>query len=178
MDEGENLDERADGPTADPHDATNVKAMGAWDAVIADMEETAAEYEQRDWETLQCHPGDVTIQTDERVGLDVLVPDNEFEQLTALLDGVTFDESEVYKASDGTLVYLLIAMKDATTETAVLFPVYYDPEDATALLERAQEEGELRSYLRCLSGDSVTITHDDPSLFSPPEASVEEQSTG
>ncbi|MFC7044388.1 hypothetical protein ACFQH6_02265 [Halobacteriaceae archaeon GCM10025711] len=156
---------------ADPRENPNVEAMTAWDAVVADMEATAAEYEEEGWETLQIHPGDATVVNQEdRAGLDVLVPNNEYEALEELMEaGVAFDEYQVFRAVESGMVYLLVVMQDTDVEVAVLFPTYYRIDEAGDLFDRARREGVLHSYLRILSGEYVELTHSDPSLFAPPE---------
>ncbi len=181
-----------DEPPVDPQQAdpemgagANVEAMNFWDDILADMEATAAEYDERGWETLQLHPGDVVALSGEtpegdrteRFGLDVLVPDDEFEEIEALVTGgVAFDTYEVYKAVAGGLVLLVVAMEDTDAETALLYPAYYRirDDDTTTLFDRAREEGALYSYLRRLDNRHVELRHDDPSLFEPPEESEEE----
>lgn len=170
----ETPDEVADDPAEQA--GPNVQAMGHWDQVVADMEATAADYEDRGWETLQLHPGDVAVVTpgeyEDRTGLDVLVPDDEYEQLEAAVDaGVEFDAYQVFKAASGGMVFLLVAMEDRDEETAVLFPAYYQAThpDTQELFELAHEAGQLHSYLRRLDGMYVVLNHDEPELFEPPE---------
>lgn len=159
----------------EPGDAPNIEAMEYWDRVVADLEATAAEYDEAGWETLQLHPGDVTPLSGEhgdRIGLDVLVPDDEYRDLRSLLDdGVAFDAYRVYRADVAGMIYLVVAMEDADTETAVLYPAYYRAADPAAqgMLDRAHEAGRLRSYIRRLDGDYVQLNHDDPELLAPPE---------
>jgi len=149
----------------------NVEAMDFWDEVIADMEATAAEYRDRGWEVLELHPGDVTVRPEgDRIGLDVLVPDDEFEELgETIAGGVSFDSYRVYRTDREGLVFAVVAMEDTDTDTAVVYPVYYDLDqpDTNDVLDRARAEGELRSYLRILKGEYVELTHEDPSLFFP-----------
>lgn len=168
-----------DSAPTDPRDAANVQAMENWDRVVADLEATAAEYEAEGWEALQLHPGDVVALSGEygdRVGLDVLVPDDEYRELEGLLeDGVSFDAYQVFKAGSAGMVYLVVAMEDSDAEVAVLYPAYYRPADPDTqkLLDRAHDEGELRSYVRRLSGEYVVLNHDQPELFAPPEGPEE-----
>lgn len=159
----------------DPQDAANVQAMEYWDQVVADLEATEEDYAGAGWETLSLHVGDVTPLTGEhgdRVGLDVLVPDDEYGELQELLDdGVEFSAYRVFKAASGGMVFLVVAMEDPMTDTVVLFPAYYraaDP-DARTMLEQAHRDGQIRSYVRRLDGDYVEMNHDNPSLFAPPE---------
>jgi len=179
-------DQPIDPQAADPatEAGPNVDAMSFWDDIIADMEATAAEYEERGWEALQLHPGDVAVMPGEtpegqrvqKFGFDVLVPDNEFEDVAALVEsGVAFDTYEVYKAAAGGLVLLVVAMEDTDADAVMLYPAYYrvGEDDITTLFDRAREEGVLYSYVRRLDDRHVELRHDDPSLFEPPEESEE-----
>lgn len=152
-----------DGPDAD--------AMAVWDQVIADVEATADEYREDGWDAVEIHPGEVTVRTEgDRVGLDVLVPNDEFERLQSLLaDGVTLDGCRVFRATNEGVVFLVVAMEGPDAETAVVYPAYYDASDPDVrdLLRHARAEGELRSYLRILTGEYVELSHEDPALFVP-----------
>lgn len=146
-----------------------------WPNLLEDMAATAAEYAESNWEPLQLHPGDVTPVTGdavEHVGFDVLLPDDEFEALTGVIDdGASFDAFDVYTTTVGGVVFLLVAMEDPTTETAVLFPLYYRPgEDGLAeVREHAEETGAVQTHLRRLAEDRyVTFTLDEPSLVFEP----------
>ncbi|MFC4548855.1 MULTISPECIES: DUF7529 family protein [Halorussus] len=154
---------------------THLRAMEFWDDVVADMEATAAGYEDDGWETVQLHPGDVTVLTpdpesgDDRFGLDVLVPDDEFEAVEERMEeGVSFDAYEVFSAAADDLALLVVAMEDRDAEFAVLYPAYYDVQSAQRMLELARSEGELYSYVRTLSEERIEFVHDDPSVFAPP----------
>lgn len=172
------------GQRVDAEGGPNVEAMNFWDEIVSDMEATAAEYEQQGWDTLQLHPGDVAVLPGEtpegdrveKFGIDVLVPDNEFEDVEAMLGrGVAFDTYEVFKAEVAGMVYLLVAMEDTDEDAAMLYPAYYqvsDP-DTTTLFDRAREEGVLYSFVRRLDDRQVQLRHDDPTLFEPPEESEE-----
>ncbi|MFT4890867.1 MAG: hypothetical protein ACI9YT_001788 [Halobacteriales archaeon] len=151
------------------------RVLGVWDDVLEDMEATAEEYRDEGWQVLEIHPGDVASPDGEeggRWGLDVLVPDDEFEELEHLIEveEFAFDESEVYRATGQGLVLLVVAILDHDTEVAVLFPAYYDVNQGRTMIERATGAGEMHTHLRPLDLENVvTFTHDDPSLFMPPE---------
>ena len=157
---------------------THLRAAEYWDEMIADMEVTAEEYEADGWETVQVHPGDVSPMVpddSDTFGLDVLVPDNEFEEVEHLVDGgVTFDSYEVFRALADGLVLFVVAMEDHDEEVAVLYPAYYDPEDAQGMLAAAEQAGEMRTYLRTLQQDRVEFTHEEPGNFAPPSGEDEE----
>ncbi len=160
-----------------PNATAHSRAMPHWENVIGDMEATAEEYDDRGWETVQLHPGDVTplwVEEDGEFGLDVLVPDNEFEEVEELIDGgVSFDAFEAYRALADGLVFAVVVMEDHDTETALLYPVYYDMQGAEDMLDDAAEAGEMYTFVRTLSEDRIQFTHDDPSVFRPTEEEIE-----
>ncbi|MGA9402031.1 DUF7529 family protein [Haladaptatus sp.] len=160
-----------------PNVTAHSRAMPYWENVIDDMDATAAEYDDEGWETVQLHPGDVTplwLDEDDEFGLDVLVPDNEFEEVEELMDdGVSFDAFEFYRALADGLVFGVVVMEDHDAETAVLYPVYYDMQGAEGMLDDATEAGEMYTFVRTLSEDRVQFVHDDPSLFRPTEEEIE-----
>lgn len=166
--------------TRDGHDADGATSpmdpvSAYWDAVIDDMGATAMEFEERGWQTLTLRPGDVTPIADadsDRYGFDVLLPDDEFEELLDVIDGSSFEAYDVYATVAEETTFLLVAMQDERTETAVLFPLYYAQQDdsAAALESHAEETGAVSTRLRRLEYDRiVTFEHDEPALFFPDE---------
>lgn len=179
---GNRADEREESVGVEDHqgpaslrESAGVQAsMGAWDAVVDDMEATAEAYEEAGWETLQCHPGDVAVVTGEEADavphFDVLLPDNEYADVEELLEsGVTFTEYEVLKAEEGGVLYFVVVMEDPAEQAALLYPGYYERSAADPLFEHAHDAGELRTRLRRLDGEYVELVHEDPDLFEPAE---------
>jgi hypothetical protein len=145
-----------------------------WEDVIEDMEATAAEYREDEWDVLELHPGDVTPLGPDGPraswGLDVLVPDDEFAELERIVveESGAFDTCEVFRATGGGLVFAVVAMLDEQRRDAVVFPVYYHPGDAEEMLAAAREAGTMRTHLRTLAAEPVvTLEQADPSLFDP-----------
>lgn len=147
-----------------------------WDAVTDDAEERAGEYEAEGWETLRLHVGDVTPlpstaagpEGAARVGLDVMVPGDEFAELEGLLEETEFDEYQVYSRSLETTVLLLLIVRATDARRAVFVPMYYRMEDAEAMLAAAETAGTCHTYVRPLSHDRrVVFSHEDPTLFFP-----------
>ena len=137
-----------------------------WQELLADADATAAEYREAGWETLVVTPGDVTPLDGDPFGLDVLAPGDEVEALEALVDDVTFDTSHVYRAEEGGVRFVIVAVEAGGDEVAVVVPAFFDLGAATGLEERAREEGVMYTHVRPLSDDArVTFTHDDPGLF-------------
>lgn len=159
----------------DPDDPARSALASVWEELLADAAATADEYRGDGYEVVELHPGDVAPLTGEygdRVGLDVLVPDDEYERVAGLFDaGFGVDGYEVYSSTVEGVVLLLVVVYDEDAGQAVLFPAYYtlDDDAVRKLFETAREEGLLRTYLRRLSGEFVAFRHDEPDLFAPPD---------
>jgi hypothetical protein len=137
-----------------------------WDDLVDDAEATAAEFEDAGWETLVCHPGDVTVTEVERFGIDVLLPDDEYDRLEAWVEDGSFDEFDVYRA-ETTMVWLLLVAKDESAERAVCCPAYYGASDLETLVDGLEEHGHVPIYVRNLLEEFVTFTPDRPALLLP-----------
>lgn len=151
-------------------------ATAAWQAVVDDMEATAAEYRESGWTVVEVHPGDVTPLPpvhdpsvgDGRVGLDVVVSGDEFRDLQERVESVTFDSFEAYRAEQGEIVLALLVMQATEAKLAVLVPLYYGVAKARAMLDRAAAKGRLRTFLRPLSDDErVVFEQSDPTPLFP-----------
>ena len=150
----------------------------AWEAVVDDMAATAAEYRADGFETLELHPGDVTVLPTQsvlagdvdvdRVGLDLLLPGNEFGDLQAVVADHEFEAYDAYRASEGNVVFAVVAMRSVDGEFAVLFPLYYDATDAKVMLAHSVERGELRTFLRPLDdSERVVFSQSEPDNLLP-----------
>ncbi|WP_435334715.1 DUF7529 family protein [Haloarchaeobius sp. TZWWS8] len=149
------------------------RVMPAWEQVVSDMEATAEEYRDSGWTAIECHPGDVAMLTEgDRTGLDVLLPDDEFDELQASYEADdSFDEVEVFRATQAGILFAVAALKNETTETTLLVPLYYDTDRAQEFIEMVHDEGELRLHLRPLDERQVvTFTQHDPAPFLPGES--------
>ncbi len=137
-----------------------------WEAVLDDANATADEYREDGWDVLVLHPGDVTPLTDDPVGLDVLVPDDEFEALEQLVEQAQFAETRVFRAEDGGVRFYVIAAEAPGEEQVVLLPAFLTLEAASALRQVVSDDGGLSTLVRTLAGDRrVSIEHEDPSPF-------------
>lgn len=151
-------------------------AAAAWTEVLEDMDATAATYVEDGWEVQKIHPGQVTVRDGEisdRLGLDVLVPDNEFAAVEELLEaGFEVDDYEVFTAIDEGFVLLLLVLRDRQGQRAVFVPTYYRIAGRSTyrMLSKANERGMIHTYLRTLDETVIEFTHEDPELFQPPES--------
>jgi len=75
------MDENRVGGPAFGGDAAGIREH--WDDLVDDVAATAEGLREEGWDVLELHPGDVTVVTGARSGFDVLVPDDEFETLSA-----------------------------------------------------------------------------------------------
>jgi hypothetical protein len=151
-----------------------------WEAVIDDMEATAADYREAGWTAVELHPGDVTplpparggdALDDDRVGLDVLVPDNEFDTVETQADGTAFDSYDAYRAQVGSVVFAVAAIESTATELVVLVPLYYRAADAQEMARRALDRGRLDLFVRPLADDRrVVFSQTEPQLLLPETA--------
>jgi hypothetical protein len=139
-----------------------------WEELLGDMSDIADGYRDSGWGVLELHPGDVTVVTESRRGLDVLVPDDEFAQLEGWVADGTFPEHEVYRAEAG-LVFLLVVLRNPADERAVCCPSYYPHAEAERLRGVAEAEGRLYTHVRNLAEEYVTFTHEEPAEFFPAE---------
>ena len=146
----------------------NMRAIEVWDRVIRDMEATVAEYDDAGWDTLQLHPGDVTVAPKANPpGIDAVLPNPEFEALQAHVDtGVTFTEYDVFRAGGEDLEFALLVAKDSARETAVFLPLYYRLRDIAEILGPG-DTTTLPLYLRQLDEEAVMLELTEPELLLP-----------
>ncbi|MDS0293880.1 DUF7529 family protein [Halogeometricum luteum] len=145
-------------------------ARAFWDAVVDEMEATAAAYRDVGWAVTELHPGEVrpvpayvdTGGTD-RAGLDILVPAEEFEAAERLVEAGDFDAHDVSRTEEGETVFAVVMLKNGSDAEAVAVPVYYPRGAAAPMLERVEARGEMRLYVRPPSADRrVELALTDP----------------
>lgn len=142
-----------------------VEIVGRWSDLIADTEATAEELAAAGYDTIAVHAGDVTPLPDEQT-LDVLVPDDEFEQIGRLAAGVTVDEFAVYAATEGRVTFAVVAAEAPDAGVAICVPVFVTERTVGTLGEQARDAGTLFIRLRPLSeDDSVELALSDPDLL-------------
>lgn len=158
-------------PAPAPEETPVSGVVSRWEQVVEDMDATAADYASAGWETVRLHPGDVTVLAgegpDDRAGLDVLVPDDEFERLADAVADRAFDSYDVFRAREEGVVFVLVVLTDADGDVAVFVPAYYELTDVERL-QAAARDGSLRTYVRRLEREAfVEFEHDDPAPFFP-----------
>lgn len=162
--------ENGDDAPAGSSPGPNMRAIEVWDRVIRDMEATVSEYDDAGWETLQLHPGDVTVAPDaDPPGIDTVLPNPEFGALQAHVDeGVTFTEYDIFRAGGEDLEFALLVAKDGARETAVFLPLYYRLRDIAEIIGPGDTKT-LALYLRQLDEEAVMLELTEPELLLPPD---------
>ena len=158
-------------PEPTPDELATGRVAPRWTQVVEDMHATAEEYAETGWDTVQLHPGDATVLPDGTddgpAGLDVLVPGEEFERLTEVVDDRTFDSADVFRTTEGGIVFLLAVLTDADGEVAVFVPAYYEVTEAEALRSTATD-GTVTTHVRRLRNERrVEFDLEAPELLLP-----------
>jgi len=152
------------------HTADGDPAETVWEEFLEDASATAEQYRAEGWETHLLSLGDVSLLSggDQTDGLDVLLPNAEFDLVDDLRGRTTFDSSDVYARTVDRRVFLLLVELASEVETAVIIPAYYDLANSEELLAAAAEGDGVCVHLRSLGSDRrVTFIHEDHTLFAP-----------
>ncbi|MFT4905092.1 MAG: hypothetical protein ACI8UR_001660 [Natronomonas sp.] len=140
-----------------------------WERVIEDMHATAEQHREEGWETVELHPGDVTVLSrdeSDRFGLDAVVPGEEFDPLRTAVEERTFDAYEVFRGETEGVVFGLTVVRSNDGELAVFIPFYYDRREDIEMLQN--HDGQLYTHVRQLKNDHiVTFSHVNPEPFFP-----------
>lgn len=145
-----------------------------WEEFMDDVRGLAGEHEAEGWDPLVLTPGDVTpvAKAPPLRGLDVLIPGETFTSVRGWVEdeGRKFERTEVYRQESHGVVFLLLALFDDPTNTAIFVPLYYHTGAAEEMIESVEQHGSIFISLRELSNDeSIAFEHDSPSLFLPDE---------
>lgn len=148
-------------------------SMAWWDELLEDATAQRSEYEAEGWDATVLHTADVTPldeSDDDRTGLSILVPDDEFDHLADVLSESTVERYDAYRTTIGGYVAFILAI-ETSAETAFLCPGYYltDDDSAQNLFEQAMADGELPVFVRRLDQTAVEITLSEPDLLAPPD---------
>jgi len=136
-----------------------------WDDVVSDAESTADAYEERGWNALAAHPGDVNPVAD-AARVDVLLPGSEFEAAISAVEDAAIDGVDVYAGAAGGVAYRLVVATDEAARVVLCVPTYLQTDDLASLRAAAEASGSLTVRLRPLDDrDHVEIAIDDPAVF-------------
>lgn len=142
-----------------------------WPAFQEEIASLAEEYRSDGWEVVELHPGDIVPLAPgehDRWGLDVVVPDDELGDVEDLVVDSAPEEFELFRSTQGEVVFQLIAAKAPEPKQLILVPTYYRRSDIGPTRAAAFDRGEIPIHLRPLRQSPViTFTHEDPDVFFP-----------
>lgn len=144
---------------------------GAWKRTLAELRSMAAELEDDGWHVAPVAAGHVAPVSPEagesdRFGLVHVVPGDEGADFEAAFEAGTFAEYEVFRRRLGARLYLLTKLLAPDERVAILLAGSVDLTQADALVEAADERGELYTHVQRLDGTHLgSFHHGDPSLF-------------
>lgn len=97
----------------------------------------------------------------ERFGFVHVVPDNHADAVVDALDDLDVTRYEAYRSTVDNNAFLVVELLDESASRALLFASYYDPTEATAMIDAARERGVLYTHLKRIDGTHLgTIRHE------------------
>lgn len=148
----------------------DVRETNAWGRTLSEAEQRAAALVEDDWDATTVRAGHLApvgpdVEGTDTVGLAFIVPSEEGEEFETLVtEGVT--DYVVYAESAGGTRYLVIEVRNADAEDAVLLVGAFPEDAATGLAEHARAEGVLRAHVRALDETHYgTVEFDNPGIF-------------
>lgn len=145
----------------------------AWTRTLADMRARAESYEERGWDVLTVaadhsaaeHPH---ADPQGRYGFVHVVPEDVADDLRGTIEGRSFPEYDVFRATTGGRVFLVTELLDPDSSTAVLVAGSYELQKVGLLVAAADEEGVCYTHLRTLDGTLVgSFEHEAYEKFVP-----------
>ena len=136
-----------------------------WEDVMTDSMATVAEYQEKGWDALGFHAGDV-VPIEGAARLDVVLTEATFEDVRERMTDVEIDTFRVFAAHDEGVTFRLVAAEDETEEFALCVPTFLFDRDEEPLNRAAAEAGELVLRLRPPdASNKVDIELADPDTF-------------
>ncbi|WP_276258279.1 DUF7529 family protein [Haloglomus litoreum] len=149
-------------PGAVPDGATE----NHWKQLIVEMEQSAEEHRKAGWRTAVLHPTASGVLDEGEPGIGVVVRREEFDGLDEIVSVRDIDEYEVLRADLPGEIQLLTILYSADGDAAVFVPSAVDADRLEGL--RAAVDGTFYTHVTPPEDDdTITFTHDDPTLFFP-----------
>lgn len=144
-----------------------------WVRLLEEMDAMEEQLRQDGWETLSIPAGDAAPVVPEtsrldRHGFAYVIPGDDAERFTELFVPDGFPQSEVYRAVEGSNLFVLTVFRDPPTEAAVLLAGVLDLADIDECREISERTGTMYSHILKVDGSHVgSFEHDDPTPFFP-----------
>ena len=109
--------------------------------------------------------GDDSDDSGRRGGFAVLVDEETFDRLQALVEDHRFGAAEVYRRRVADVTLVIAVEIDTPSSRAIVLALYHREGEATDALAAAHEAGELHVRIGHDGDDWLTFVHEDPGLF-------------
>ncbi|MGB9985922.1 DUF7529 family protein [Salarchaeum japonicum] len=154
----------------DSPDANDIRETNAWGRTLSEAEQRADALSEDGWDATTVRAGHLApvgpdVEGTDTVGLVFIVPSEEGKDFEALVtDGVT--DYVVFAESASGTRYLVVEVRNADSEDAVLLVGAFPEDAATGLAAHARSEGVLHAHVRALDETHYgTVEFDSPDLF-------------
>lgn len=148
----------------------------AWQGTLDDMRALTEEYEQRGWHVVDIAAGNTApkapeVGEDERFGLVHVIPGNKADPFREAVARGEFPKYDVLRGEVQGSVFLLTALLDPASETAILIAGQFEVHQAQELISAAKEDGVMYTHVQKLDKTQLgSFRHDEPEKFFPEAA--------
>lgn len=134
--------------------------MQTWEGVLEEMDVLAEDRRGDGWEVLTvvaAHTDAITkdMKDHDRFGLQHIVPDNHADEFVEFYDDEAFTEYLVYARDIERFRYLITELIDPENRRSVMVAGRFDGTRIPGLVQNAEEEGVLNTYLKRINGTIV-----------------------
>jgi hypothetical protein len=148
-------------------------ANDGWIRLLEEMEAMEDQLRQEGWETLTIAAGDAAPVVPEKSRLDrhgfaYVIPGDDAERFAELFVPEGFPRTEVYRAVEGSNLFVLTVFRDPPTEAAILLAGVLDLANLDECREISERTGTMNTHVLKIDGTHVgSFEHDDPKPFFP-----------
>lgn len=145
----------------------------AWTRTLEEMDALEDELTAEGWDVVSFPAGHTGPQVpddgdDDRFGLTHVIPGNKVEPFREAYEAGSFEDYRVFQNEVMGRYFLLTAIQDVPTETAILVAGNYERRRGQPLVRVARERDEMYTHVRRLDGTYVgTFEHEDYRHFFP-----------
>jgi hypothetical protein len=145
----------------------------AWQRTLDDMEALAEELREDGWDVVTIPAGHTAPENPDagetdRWGLVHVIPGNKAEPFGEAVEANEFPRFEVYQQEVDGRVFLVTALEDPDSETAILIAGNFEMRHAPGLVNTAQDEGHMYTHVQKLDKTVLgTFRHEDYEPFFP-----------
>jgi hypothetical protein len=157
---------------------------GAWMETLEDAKGIAAELEADGWNALLIPAGHTAPENPDsgetdRFGLTHVVPDNYAEEFSAAFEEGKFPEYEVYQAEAEGRAFVVTALFNPESKTAILIVGSFELRNAAGCVAAAKEAGKMYTHVQTLDGTHLgSFEHEGYGKFFPRADRIENWNVG